>query len=48
MHKKYFDLQLFIPKTFLSAQLMGLEFQLDTYIDDVRDDDIFQDLNSLS
>ena len=38
MHKKYFDLQLFTPKDFSSAQFAELELHLDTYIDDVRED----------
>jgi len=46
--QKVLRLATFYPKDFSSAQLTELELQLDTYIDDVREDDRFQGLNSLS
>jgi hypothetical protein len=37
----------FYPNDFLSSDLLRLEMQLDNYIDDMRREDSFQDINNL-
>jgi hypothetical protein len=45
--QKVLRLATFYPKDFSSSEIMELELQLDNYIDDVREDDRFQGLNTL-
>lgn len=47
MHKKVLRLASFYPKDITSTDLVKLELQLDTYIDDMREDDRFKGLHNL-